>query len=857
MTDRFPSTAGLRRRLAPPYSLRTILLLALSALTVVVIVINGVIAYQRISRDTLATVRQQADSIAALAASSNTEALILNDIAAIESSLVQLVLLPGVERIALARQDGRLLVEVGLRDGRPVSRIGGRMALPDFAADGSAPSRDVPAGVHEAWRGVSVGDGRALGWVRVHYSLGQRRMELDRLWGRSITTLLLTIALILLLLPLILNWALRPIRQLSGIAGKLSGQIGHRIEIQSSSLEANLLAEALSQASHDVAEQVARVQVIVNTAAVAIISLDAQGRVISANPATTSIFGREEGELLGQPLEQCIPGLSHEMLRNLCGGLEDSPGRVYRIVRHDFFGTRMEGTLFPVEISLGQAPLGGHLRYVCIVRDITDERAAQETTELYERALASSHNGVFITNATVPSQPIIFINEAFQKITGLAIHQVLGRGLDLLRNGQGEEEGFRELQRAITEQRSTSVTLQHVLANGRQLTAEVSLSPVRSAQSTLTNFVGIVSDVTARVQAEQAIAERGAQLDAIFSLSPDGFVLFDADGYMMFANPAFERMTGLYWQRAGLPWDLTEFEATLASLCHPDHPLPTLLGQGDDGETWQTRLILSRPQHRVVQAQARRNMAGRRETILYFRDVTHEDEVDRMKSEFLASAAHELRTPMVSIFGFTELLLRRQFSDERRADMLQTIHRQSGLLVKMINELLDLARIESRRGLDLHIASHPLSELVSNSVKGLMRTDHERQVSVGRIPDVPVLIDPEKMQLALNNLLSNAFKYSPQGGEVSLSAHLERQDGREFAVLEVRDQGIGMTREQLARVFERFYRADTTGNIPGTGLGLSLVKEVAELHQGRVALESRYGAGTTARLWIPLAPLED
>jgi signal transduction histidine kinase len=254
----------------------------------------------------------------------------------------------------------------------------------------------------------------------------------------------------------------------------------------------------------------------------------------------------------------------------------------------------------------------------------------------------------------------------------------------------------------------------------------------------------------------------------------------------------------------------------------------------------------------VLQAQSRQNVSGRRETILYFRDVTHEDEVDRMKSEFLASAAHELRTPMVSIFGFTELLLRRNFSEERRTDMLQTIHRQSGLLVKMINELLDLARIESRRGLDLHIAEHRLGELVDHSVKGLMRAEGERQVHLADIPDVLVLIDPEKMQLALSNLLSNAFKYSPHGGEVRLSGRLAGDAGRHYAVLEVQDQGIGMTREQLARAFERFYRADTTGNIPGTGLGLSLVREVAGLHNGRVELDSEFGKGTTARLWIPM-----
>jgi signal transduction histidine kinase len=254
----------------------------------------------------------------------------------------------------------------------------------------------------------------------------------------------------------------------------------------------------------------------------------------------------------------------------------------------------------------------------------------------------------------------------------------------------------------------------------------------------------------------------------------------------------------------------------------------------------------------VVRGELRRNMVGRGETILYFRDITHEDEVDRMKSEFLASAAHELRTPMVSIFGFTELLLRRKYKEDRQADMLQTIHRQSGLLVKMINELLDLARIESRRGMDLLIEAHPLRQLVDHSVKGLMRKDTDRQVTLLDIPEVQVLMDPEKMQLALSNLLSNAFKYSPQGGEVTLGARLLVEQGKHMVVLEVQDQGIGMKPDQVARAFERFYRADASGNIPGTGLGLSLVKEIAELHNGRAELQSEAGQGTLARLFLPV-----
>jgi signal transduction histidine kinase len=416
-----------------------------------------------------------------------------------------------------------------------------------------------------------------------------------------------------------------------------------------------------------------------------------------------------------------------------------------------------------------------------------------------------------------------------------------------------DEVTSQELALAVQEQRNSNVTLHKVLPNGQQQVTELSLSPVNSDKGQLTHFVGIVSDVSARVQAEEAMAQRRAQLDAIFSLSPDGFVLFDSDNRMVFANPAFERMTGLSWTGQGQPVSLDDFETVMSEVCDANQPFPSISTSTAEGAPWQARLHLIRPQIRVVQAQARTNNAGSRETILYFRDVTHEDAVDRMKSEFLAAAAHELRTPMVSIFGFTELLLRRKFSEERKTDMLETIHRQSGLLVKMINELLDLARIESRGGLDLKIEAHSLVELVNNSVKGLMLKDTDRQVKIGEVPQVNVQIDPEKMQLAMNNLLSNAFKYSPQGGTVSVAARLSAGNGERFAIIEVRDQGIGMTPEQLARVFERFYRADASGNIPGTGLGLSMVKEVAGLHKGRIEITSEYGKGTMASLWIPLA----
>jgi signal transduction histidine kinase len=114
------------------------------------------------------------------------------------------------------------------------------------------------------------------------------------------------------------------------------------------------------------------------------------------------------------------------------------------------------------------------------------------------------------------------------------------------------------------------------------------------------------------------------------------------------------------------------------------------------------------------------------------------------------------------------------------------------------------------------------------------------------------MVDPHKTQQALLNVLSNAFKYSPQGGEIVLETVLKEQGAERYVGMRVTDHGMGMTTEQLARVFERFWRADPSGAIPGTGLGMTLVKEITELQEGHVQIESMPGQGTAVTLWFPL-----
>jgi signal transduction histidine kinase len=361
--------------------------------------------------------------------------------------------------------------------------------------------------------------------------------------------------------------------------------------------------------------------------------------------------------------------------------------------------------------------------------------------------------------------------------------------------------------------------------------------------------------ISERERDRLVLAEQNARLNTVFDLSPDGFVVFDQDLRLVFVNQAFLAMTG--WEdKAALRHEtLASFNQRMCDLHDPAYALPPLSMQRGDETPFDTMdlLHLRLPRPRVLTRLVRHNAGGRGESILYFRDVTHETEVDRMKSEFLTTAAHELRTPMVSVFGFTELLLTRPVPEQQRRDMLQTIHRQASLLINLVNELLDLARIEARQDQALNRRPCAVRELLTSAVSAMAGGASKRHEMVIEEPlhDGQVMGDPDKLLRALNNVLSNAQKYSPAGGVIRLGTQQD-SPGQRMAIW-VQDEGIGMTPEQTARIFERFYRADPSGNIPGTGLGMSLVKEIVDLHQGDIEVQSTPLRGTRVTLYLPLA----
>ena len=375
------------------------------------------------------------------------------------------------------------------------------------------------------------------------------------------------------------------------------------------------------------------------------------------------------------------------------------------------------------------------------------------------------------------------------------------------------------------------------------------------------------NEETARIAA--SLQDRTEQLNAIFDLSPDGFVSFDAQRHVKYANPAFSRMTGLESAEI-IGLDEAIFSARLAKGCLDPNAFPNLAelkselgasnppGRGESSlpaMKRQRQLIeLAGPGNHVLELGLRLSAAQTVSQILYFREVTYETEVDRMKSEFLSHAAHELRTPMASIYGYAEIMMAQSFSEEEQSEFLGIIHRQCGLMIAIINELLDLARIDDRRGKDFKFSSIDASQLVREVIADFGIPSGQQALVLDTSAQACwVRADASKLMQAVRNILSNAYKYSPEGGVVAISVINAGSDSQTPVGIRVTDHGLGMTNEQAARTCERFYRVDTSGNIPGTGLGMSIVKEIMELHGGQVQIQSQLGAGTSVTLWLTAA----
>lgn len=354
------------------------------------------------------------------------------------------------------------------------------------------------------------------------------------------------------------------------------------------------------------------------------------------------------------------------------------------------------------------------------------------------------------------------------------------------------------------------------------------------ALSTLADFAAIALE-NARLFASRE-AER-SRLSGILEQATEAIIVTDPRDRLWLWSDTAARVFGIDAQAQGRPLD--------AYIDNPDIRL--LFSQTrQEGRIQHAEITLD--DGRVFNAQLSTiETVGH---VVVMQDITHLKELDRLKSEFVSTVSHDLRTPLTTIQGYIELLDRAGPLNEMQTDFVGRALNSLTHITSLISDLLDIGRIEA--GYDLEMHQLRLDDLVRTTVEATQTyAINEGLELVAELPRAPlwVLGNQRRLRQVLDNLISNAIKYNRPDGWVRVSAN---QDG-EYAIVQVRDSGIGIPPEEEARIFDRFYRVQSpeTEDVRGTGLGLSIVKSVIEKHKGRIWVQSSMGKGSTFTFVLP------
>ncbi len=613
----------------------------------------------------------------------------------------------------------------------------------------------------------------------------------------------------------------------------------------------------------------------------AIIRLDLEGNVQIWNPAAEQMFGWTEAEVLERPNPITLnttDGSINLGLADLATSVTSPTlqasilqGKTYS--RLELRQQKKDGT--PIDIIFSAAPLpdpdgkiGG---IVAVIADVTEQKQRAEELRLLQSVVVNTNDAAIVTEAEPIDSPgprILYVNEAFTRITGYQPEEVLGKSPRILQGAKTDRRELQKVREALARWEPITVEVINYRKDGSEFWNEFSLVPVGSSDGRYTHWISVQRDTTERKQAEQALRQSEERFRSLIENALDIIIILDLAGNITYVSPSVEKILG---------YPVTNLVGeNILNFIHPDDRATTAPRFANSAQNPEfTGSIEFRHCHqdgswRILEAigQPFVDSAATRRVMVNARDITErkrldeirlalerEKELNTLKTRFFSMASHEFRTPLSTALAAAQVLENSPDEWDNTAKRLRNLHRiQDSVrnMVQLLDDILTINRAETGK-LAFNPESLDLEDLCDRFVEEMRLNITSNHLLTFTCVGTALLVnlDEKLIRSILANLLSNAIKYSPEGGEVELVLKFNPAT----ISIEVRDRGIGIASADLQQLFEPFHRGKNVRTIPGTGLGLVVVKKCVDLHQGSIEILSEVGFGTTCFVTLPVLPV--
>lgn len=611
-------------------------------------------------------------------------------------------------------------------------------------------------------------------------------------------------------------------------------------------------------------------QGILDSAKLSIISTDARGIIQSFNAAAQTMLGYSEREIVGKntptlfhdkdEIIQRSIRLSDELAQYIKPGFEVFIAKARAGVADEQQWTyiRKDGSRFPVLLTMTALhdKSDNTIGFVAMARDISRQQQAEEEISRFKTTLDMTLDCVFMFSPD--TLRFFYFNQGAMSQVGYTYHELLHMTpIDLI--PEFNQTSFRQLIKPMIAGERNAVTFEtfHRNRNGGLIPVEIFLQYIYPVDQE-PRFVAIVRDITERRRTAESLAQAEERARMLLESAGEGIYGLDMQGTTTFVNPAAARMLGYR------PSDLIHvFMHATAHHTHTDgtayvyetSPIYAAITQGViqriyEEIMWRKDGSSFPAEYTVTPIRKNNKISG---AVVIFNDITERKRVEQIKNEFISTVSHELRTPLTSIRGSLGLLVGGAggLLPNQAKNLVNIANKNTERLLLLINDILDIEKIESGK-MVFHYKLLDLLQFLETATQANYAYGEQFAVSfhITQCPEgVSVYADEDRLLQVMNNLLSNAAKFSPRGGRVEISAVQRAHKVR----ISITDNGKGIPHSFQKDIFQKFAQADAsdTRQLGGTGLGLSISKSIIDQHGGRIDFISRENLGTTFFFDLP------